>query len=246
MGDDWQELLSLRARSHRTGSSQESINSVESVISDVSETNVPVYEALRELVEQASTQLTLVGQIGQTLDGRIATESGHSHYVNGEEALTHLHRLRALADAVVIGAGTAIADNPSLTVRRVEGPNPVRIVLDPHSRVPRTLKLSTDGLAETHFLDKSVCEGGPEALIDWLRAQNFRLVLIEGGPTTLSRFVAAGVLDKLHLLVAPKLLGSGRPGLTLPVVERMDQVPDLPCKSYQLGSDTLFDVTMRA
>ena len=72
-----------------------------------------------------------VGQIGQSLDGRIATPTGHSHYINGPAGLDHLHRLRALVDAVLVGVGTAIADDPQLTVRRVAGPNPARVVLDP-------------------------------------------------------------------------------------------------------------------
>src|SRR5258708_18027899 len=60
--------------------------------------------------------LVVVGQIGQSLDGRIATESGHSHYINGAEGLAHLHRLRALVDAVVVGIRTALTDDPQLTV----------------------------------------------------------------------------------------------------------------------------------
>jgi hypothetical protein len=67
-----------------------------------------------------------VGQIGQSLDGRIATLSGHSRYINGSQGLCHLHRLRALVDAVVVGAGTVRADDPQLTVRHVAGPTPVR------------------------------------------------------------------------------------------------------------------------
>ena len=80
-------------------------------------------------------ELVVVGQIGQSLDGRIATESGHSKYINGPSGLTHLHRLRALVDAVVIGVGTAIADDPQLTVRRVAGPPPTRVVIDPNGRL---------------------------------------------------------------------------------------------------------------
>src|ERR1700755_513925 len=80
--------------------------------------------------------LVVVGQCGQSIDARIATASGHSHYINGESGLIHLHRLRALVDAVVIGVGTAIADDPQLTVRRVEGPNPARVVIDPNGRLP--------------------------------------------------------------------------------------------------------------
>src|ERR1700704_2740400 len=73
--------------------------------------------------------LVVVGQIGQSLDGRAATATGHSHYINGAEGLDHLHRLRALMDAVVVGVATALADDPLLTVRRVCGPHPARGIL---------------------------------------------------------------------------------------------------------------------
>src|SRR5215470_8306249 len=82
--------------------------------------------------------LLVVGQIGQSLDGRAATATGHSHYINGTEGLDHLHRLRALMDAVVVGVGTAVADDPLLTVRRVAGPHPARVVIDPTARRHRT------------------------------------------------------------------------------------------------------------
>src|SRR5438128_40350 len=72
----------------------------------------------------SSARPITVGQIGQSLDGRIATLSGHSQYINGPEGIAHLHRLRALVDAVVVGAGTVRADDPQLTVRHVSGPNP--------------------------------------------------------------------------------------------------------------------------
>src|ERR1700719_591940 len=90
--------------------------------------------------------LVVVGQLGQSLDGRIATNSGHSHYINGPAGLDHLHRLRALVDAVVIGVGTALADDPLLTVRRVAGPNPARVILDPRGRLPAGARvLAADG-----------------------------------------------------------------------------------------------------
>ena len=85
--------------------------------------------------------LMVVAQMGQSIDGRIATETGHSKYINGEAGLDHLHQLRALVDAVVVGVGTAIADDPQLTVRRVEGPSPVRVVIDPHGRLPASSRL---------------------------------------------------------------------------------------------------------
>ena len=87
--------------------------------------------------------LVVVGQIGQSIDGRIATVTGHSKYINGPAGLNHLHRLRALVDAVLVGIGTAIADDPQLTVRRVAGPSPARIVLDPRGRLSPDAKLLT-------------------------------------------------------------------------------------------------------
>src|SRR3954469_6011235 len=91
--------------------------------------------------------LVVVGQIGQSIDGRIATVTGHSKYINGPAGLDHLHRLRALVDAVLVGIGTAVADNPQLTVRRIAGPSPARIVLDPKGRIPPHSKvLADDGI----------------------------------------------------------------------------------------------------
>src|SRR5258708_16244291 len=78
--------------------------------------------------------LVIVGQIGQSLDGRIATASGHSKFVNGPAGLVHLHRLRALVDVVVVGVGTAIADDPQLTVRRGFGAPPARGAFYPEGR----------------------------------------------------------------------------------------------------------------
>src|SRR5205823_10275006 len=88
--------------------------------------------------------LVIVGQIGQSLDGRIATESGHSKYINGPAGLLHLHRLRALVDVVVVGIGTALADDPQLTVRRVPGRSPARVVIDPRGRLPPTARMLAD------------------------------------------------------------------------------------------------------
>src|SRR3954470_21732453 len=96
----------------------------------------PWEELFGPLRQGGADGLVVVGQCGQSIDARIATPSGHSHYINGEAGLDHLHRLRALVDAVVVGVGTVIADDPQLTVRRVEGPSPARVILDPQGRVP--------------------------------------------------------------------------------------------------------------
>ena len=111
---------------------------------DLRAKNVPLPAPWEELFgplrEGGQDGLVVVGQIGQSLDGRVATASGHSHYINGPVGLAHLHRLRALVDAVVIGIGTALADDPQLTVRRVPGPQPARVVIDPAGRLPPCLE----------------------------------------------------------------------------------------------------------
>lgn len=209
----------------------------------------------------------VIGQIGQSLDGRICTESGDSHYVNGDAALTHLHRLRALVDCVLVGVGTVVADRPRLTVRRVTGPHPVRAVLDPRGRAPEDvspLAPEADAPPTLHLVSASCIERlstpaahvrrlplpegergvAPRDVLAVLASAGCRRVLVEGGANTISRFVDDEALDRLHVLVAPLLIGSGRPGLSLPPVERLCDAARPKMRCYALGEDTLFDVTL--
>src|SRR5262249_35468582 len=100
-------------------------------------------------VRQAPTARPyVIAQLGQSLDGRIATSSGESRFINRECALDHLHALRASVDAVVVGVGTVLADDPRLNVRRVAGPSPARVVIDPSGKLnPSARCLSRDGIA---------------------------------------------------------------------------------------------------
>jgi len=203
--------------------------------------------------------LMVVGQVGQSLDGRIATASGHSHYINGHEGLVHLHRLRALMDAVVVGIGTALADDPQLTVRRVEGPHPARVVIDPRGRLPPAARLlAADGahrLVVTAEGTRAALPDGvetlpcpaegrhiaPEDILAQLAARGFRRILIEGGAQTVSRFLAAGCLDRLHVVVAPLILGAGPAAFDLAPVERVDQGLRPPIRCHRLGDEMLYD-----
>jgi riboflavin-specific deaminase-like protein len=206
----------------------------------------------------------VVGQCGQSIDARIATPSGHSHYINGEAGLAHLHRLRALVDAVVVGVGTAIQDDPLLTVRRVEGPSPARVVVDPNGRLPPTARvLAADGIrvlvitapdasgqlpSGVERIPIGLHDGqlAPAAIIAALAARGFRRILVEGGADTVSRFVAARCLDRLHVVVAPIILGAGRPSLTLPPIERVDEAVQAPMRVHILGGDVLLDCDLSA
>jgi len=216
------------------------------------------WDLYRDLAAACRERPTVIAQIGQSLDGRIATESGHSHYVNGPESLRHLHRLRAIADAVVVGATTAVLDNPRLTTRRVPGPNPVRVVIDPRGRVPASHALLTDPDAET-LLVSGAARGGlpahcstldsggadghmdPHLLLKALRARGLRTILVEGGGQTISRFLSEKLIDRLQVSVAPMIIGSGRPGLALAEIETLDAALRFEARTYPLGKDTLFD-----
>jgi diaminohydroxyphosphoribosylaminopyrimidine deaminase/5-amino-6-(5-phosphoribosylamino)uracil reductase len=209
-------------------------------------------------------RMMVVGQLGQSLDGRVATPTGHSHYINGPAGLAHLHRLRALVDAVVIGIGTALADDPQLTVRHVSGPQPVRVVIDPSGRLPGSARLlANDGVRRIVFsasdvrpplppgieivgLPKSGGQLVPSAILAALAERGLHRILIEGGADTVSRFLAAGCLDRLHLIVAPIVLGSGRVGLALPPIERADQALRAPMSVHRLDDEVLFDCDLSA
>jgi len=208
--------------------------------------------------------LVVVGQLGQSLDGRIATESGHSKYINGPAGLDHLHRLRALVDAVVIGVGTALADDPQLTVRRVAGPQPARVVIDPNGRLPASARVfASDGVrrllvtaagtrcappsgVEIFTLTTTDGRIAPPAILAALAERGLHRLLIEGGADTVSRFLVAGCLDRLHVIVAPIILGSGRASLILPPIERADQALRMPVHAHQLDDEVLFDLDLSA
>lgn len=255
MSDAWRDIRSamMLARAVRRGEAPPAdLSAATGALRDRDDLP-PGGGALLDLVARASAGPVAIGQLGQTLDGRIATASGHSHYVNGPAALDHLHRLRALADAVVVGAGTAAEDDPSLTTRRVDGPSPVRVLIDPSGRVPAGCTLFNDGLAPTlvvgpprqgaETLELPAGDPAPAAIRSALDARGLQVVLVEGGARTLSGFLAAGCLDRLHLLVAPTLLGSGRPGIVLPEVATMAGARRYDVRRYALGDDTLFDLT---
>jgi riboflavin-specific deaminase-like protein len=206
----------------------------------------------------------VVGQLGQSLDGRIATPTGDSRYINGTAALDHLHGIRALSDAVVVGVGTVIADDPLLTVRRVPGNSPARIVIDPRGRVPlgarcferngvRLLLVRAAPGPVPAGCDEIVIgadgEGrlDPQAILRALRAEGFRRLLIEGGAGTISAFMDADALDRLHLLVGQVIIGSGTPGVALRPIALLKEARRPKVTTHLLADgDVLFDCDLRS
>jgi diaminohydroxyphosphoribosylaminopyrimidine deaminase/5-amino-6-(5-phosphoribosylamino)uracil reductase len=202
----------------------------------------------------------VIGHVGQSLDGQIATAGGASRYVTGPENIVHMHRLRSLVDAVLVGAGTVECDDPQLTTRLVPGEHPTRVVVDPSLRLPHSRKLYRDGASPTLIVcgSGSAARGGPPRVpvvevtrtgsllsvadvLAALAARGLRRVFVEGGGVTLSHFIQARRLDRLHVTICPMIIGRGRPGISLPGVESLEDALRPSTRRFTLGNDVLFD-----
>lgn len=202
----------------------------------------------------------LFAQVGQSLDGRIATASGDAKDVSGPEGLKHLHRCRALADAVIVGVKTALQDDPRLTVRLVEGRNPARVIIDPRGRLPDTANALTD--ASVRRVVVQACDRVRPAGVEvvrlpasdgWIAPDDiavalddlgFGRVLVEGGCVTIQRFLDAGLLDRLHVAVAPLIIGEGPSGLRMAPVARLRDALRPETYVYGLDTDVVFDCAL--
>ena len=108
-----------------------------------------MFDLYRPLLALEPGERYVLGHLGQSIDGRIATSAGDSCFINGQENLVHMHRLRALCDAVVVGATTVLADDPQLTTRLVPGPHATRVVIDPSQRLTPACRVCADDRCPT-------------------------------------------------------------------------------------------------
>jgi riboflavin-specific deaminase-like protein len=214
-----------------------------------------LYQPLAEI----GPETMVFAQIGQSLDGRIATESGDAANISGRDGLKHLHRCRALADAVVVGVNTVLADNPQLTVRLVDGASPTRVVIDPRGRLPddsgifagggRKLVVQACDRTRPQGIETILVDAGrdgldPGAIVSALAARGLRRILIEGGANTIGRFLDAGALDRLHVGISPLLIGAGPAGLNASPVPRLSDALRPRTSVYGLGTDIIFDCAL--
>ena len=164
-----------------------------------------------------------------SLDGKIATVGGESQWISCEASRKFSHRLRDVNDGILVGIGTVLADNPSLTTRLVDGKNPARIIVDSNARTPLDAKVVTDGQARTFIAVTTnapsekisalknrgveIITAGDGARVDLkillreLAAREITSVLVEGGGTINFAMLSAGLVDKIFAFVAPKILG---------------------------------------
>jgi diaminohydroxyphosphoribosylaminopyrimidine deaminase / 5-amino-6-(5-phosphoribosylamino)uracil reductase len=205
-------------------------------------------------------------KLAQSLDGRIATSTGDSKWITGKDARTFAHHLRAEADAIVVGTGTVRKDNPSLTVRLVEGKNPYRIILSRSLDFPssstlvrknrdfRTIIVSTQKSAERYSRTKHgkqliywsirTDRSGKLRLDDFLekcRAFGLRSILVEGGAELATSFLAAGLVDRMVMITAPVLIGNGLNSVGELGIKRMAQTMKFADVEFvRLGEDCAF------
>jgi riboflavin-specific deaminase-like protein len=243
----WSEAQGWRCRS-----------GLDPALTDFLELYLPLCQGDARRADRGGSRV--VGHLGQSLDGCIATRSGDSQFVTGRENIVHLHRIRALCDAVIVGAGTVASDDPRLTTRLVAGASPVRVVLDPRRRLDAAHKVFTDAMAPTllccdrrsagparlglaEVLPLPSDAGGLDlnALLDALARRGLRRLFVEGGGVTVSEFLARGLLSRLQIAVAPLIIGRGRTGVTLPGCDALSQALRPACRVYRMGQDVLYD-----
>ena len=194
----------------------------------------PLWKLYAPIAESRAEPAFVIAQLGQSLDG-----------------------LRALVDAVVVGVGTVIADDPQLSVREVEGPCPARVVIDPNFRLPKGARMLCESGGPIYVVQAEARARGPGVepivtprtgaaiapgdIVAALAARGFKRILIEGGAATVSAFLAAGAVHRLHLSIAPMIIGSGPVGINLPPIDELDGALRPTTVTHQLGDDVVFD-----
>ena len=163
-----------------------------------------------------------IGQIGQSLDGKIALNNGNSHYINEKESITYLHCLRSISDGVLVGVNTIIKDDPFLTTRKIKGLNPIRLIIDPSLKLTKKYNIFKDNnkniiltySSKEKKLNNSTIIKFPKknftlSVYKYLRKTSLKTILIEGGPTTLSHFIEHKFLNYMQFIISPTVIGSG-------------------------------------
>ncbi len=190
----------------------------------------------RQLIAPFAKQITsglpfVTLKMAMTLDGQTATSTGDSQWISNEQSRLHVQQMRDHADAIMVGVGTVLADNPQLTARIPDGKDPIRVVIDSTLSIPETARVFnpassagvivvTTGQADSGKL-KAIEKAGAEIItvpdkdgrvdlqkaMQELGARNIQSILLEGGATLAADALASGVVDRAAVFIAPKLLG---------------------------------------
>jgi riboflavin-specific deaminase-like protein len=207
---------------------------------------------------------TVTLHFAQSLDGRIATRTGAAQWISGDASTRFAHELRAASGAVIIGSGTALSDDPLLTVRHVPGKQPLRVVLDARGRLPQRARLANDPTAPTVVatcapsrlaasVERWEVPAGERgegvdlaAVLRRLRERNVEAVLVEGGGRVITSFLRAGLVDRVIVSIAPIVLGTGVEAVGDLDTERLEQAKRFTTRRvWRLGDDVMIELVAR-
>jgi diaminohydroxyphosphoribosylaminopyrimidine deaminase / 5-amino-6-(5-phosphoribosylamino)uracil reductase len=203
-----------------------------------------------------------------SLDGRIATKTGDSQWISSSASLQLAHQLRAEHEAIVVGIGTVLADNPRLNVRLVAGTDPLRVVVDSKLQIPNDANVLIEGAAQntliatTEAADKTrlaeISNLGAEVLLlpsennsarlnlETLLAELYRRsiksVLVEGGAKIITALLSARLVNRMVVAIAPKIIGQGIEAVgDLGITKLSEAITFASFKTEMLGTDIIFD-----
>jgi diaminohydroxyphosphoribosylaminopyrimidine deaminase / 5-amino-6-(5-phosphoribosylamino)uracil reductase len=203
-----------------------------------------------------------------SLDGRIATKTGDSQWISGSDSLQFAHQLRAEHQAIMVGIGTLLADNPRLNVRLVEGLDPLRVIVDSRLQIPNDANVLIDGAAKNTLIATSgeaandrlveIENLGAEvlrlpsephgqrvnlqALLAELQRRSVKSVLVEGGAGIITALLGARLVNRMVVAIAPKIIGQGIEAVgDLGISKLSDALTFTSFKTERLGQDMIFD-----
>ena len=226
--------------------------------------NIKISKILRQCCEIIIPLLTkndnfFIGQIGQSLDGKIALNNGNSHYINEKESILYLHCLRAVCDGVLVGVNTVIKDNPLLTTRKIKGSNPVRLIIDPSLKLSNRYKIFKDDNSNIIFTNSNKQKKINNTLIvkfpkknftnnifKYLKKTSFKNILVEGGPTTLSNFIEMKLLNYMQFIISPTLIGSGIDSLNLKPITNLKNAIRVKNTISKLGKEIVITLNLNS
>jgi riboflavin-specific deaminase-like protein len=212
-------------------------------------------------------------KFAQSLDGRIATTTGDSRWISGPASLRLAHKLRREHDAIMVGIGTVLSDNPQLTVRLLKGRDPLRVVIDSKLRIPLDSRVLTDGAAAGTLVAtaispdstrvRAIRKAGADILrvpksrdgsgieisrlLEMLKRRGVRSVLVEGGKSIITSLLRARSVDRLVVVIAPKIIGQGTDAIgELGITKLGNALTFSSVKIRKLGDDIIFDALLKS
>ena len=207
-------------------------------------------------------------KFAQSLDGRIATSTGDSRWISGPSSLRLAHKLRREHDAILVGIGTVLRDDPQLNVRLLKGRDPLRIVIDSALRIPLSSRVLANGAANGTLVATAISSDSERAraiqdtgaevlhlpkarngrgidisrLLERLQRRGIKSVLVEGGKAIVTSLLNARAVDRVVVIIAPKIIGQGTEAIgELGITKLESAVTFSSVKIQKLGKDIIFD-----